>query len=72
MGYLTIQEVQKYTGLARSTIMSYLESGKLTGRKTGNSTSPWLIPADEVEELRQEKIRKLKAKIESISGPVNA
>jgi excisionase family DNA binding protein len=72
MGYLTIREVMNYTGYSRQTIMAYLESGRLNGRKTGEETSPWLIPADEVEELRQERIRKLNAKIKAISDPVTA
>ena len=70
MGYLTIQETMKYTGLSRPTIMAYLERGRLAGRKTGDATSPWLVAADGVEELRQDRIRKLEAKIANISEPV--
>ena len=71
MGYLTIQEVMEFTGLSRQTIMAYLKDGKLTGRKTGDATSPWLIPADEVERLRLDQVRKFKEKLKSISEPVN-
>ena len=72
MGYLTIQETMKYTGLSRQTITAYITRGKLTGRKTGNSTSPWLIPAEQVERLRLKRIARLQEQIHSISEPIHA
>jgi predicted DNA-binding transcriptional regulator AlpA len=70
MSFLTIQETMKATGVSRPTILAYLESGKLAGRKTGANTQPWLVSAESAESLRLERIAELEAKIAVISAPV--
>ena len=70
MGYLTIQETVRYTGLSRQTILARLARGEMKGRKTGPDTSPWLIPAGEVERVRCEQLDDLIGKAKAISNPV--
>jgi DNA-binding transcriptional MerR regulator len=67
---LTIQETMQATGYSRQTISAYLSRGLLRGRKAGGGTSPWLIPADEVERLRQQRVKELKTQLAAISEPV--
>lgn len=72
MNELTIQQVMKYTGLSRPTVLSMLGSGKMKGRKLDGVTNPWLVPALEVERVRQERVSRLLQAMQAISQPVPA
>ena len=70
MGHITILETTKYLNISRPTVMHYLKRGVLTGRKTGDSTSMWLIDADVVEGLRLRRVAQLTRQLDAISTPV--
>lgn len=70
MNELTIQQVMKYTGLSRPTVLSMLGNGKMQGRKLDGVTTPWLVPALEVERVRQEQVSRLLQRMQAISKPV--
>lgn len=71
MRHLTISEVQKYTGLSRNTIMAWIRNGKLAATKTGVKTAPWLVPGQEVERVRKERIAELTAELEILRQPIS-
>lgn len=70
MNDLTIQQVMKYTGLSRPTVLAMLGNGKIQGRKLDGVTTPWLVPASEVERVRQEQVSRLLQRMQAISHPV--
>lgn len=49
--YVSVPTFCKLTGAKRSTVIHYLNAGRLQGRKIGTKghTSPWEIPYREVE-----------------------
>lgn len=52
-------------------MMSWLEEGKFPGaRKVGGATSPWVIPAEDVEAVRVERVADLKRQMARIARPV--
>ena len=70
MNELTMQQALRYTGLSRPTLSKLLDCGAVKGRKLGDNTNPWLIPADEVERLRKERVSWLLERMQAISTPV--
>ncbi len=70
MKQLTMKQAMKYTGISRPTLSKLLDTGKLPGEKIGDNTNPWLIPADEVERLRKERVSWLLERMQAISTPV--
>ena len=70
MSYLTVVEMEKYTGFSRQTISAWLNRGKLQGKRVGAKGTPWLIPSDEVERVRLQRVAVLQTELDSISKPV--
>lgn len=54
--FLTVLEFCHLTGTKRSTVTTWLNLGKLHGRKTGSKghSSPWEIPYEEYERYVRE------------------
>lgn len=71
MKELTITQAQKYTGYSRNTLSAYVRGKKVVARQDGETvTAPWLIPAEEVERLRVQRLAELQQEIAKISRPV--
>jgi hypothetical protein len=67
---LTIAEAQTYTGYSRPTWLKWLDKGIVKGEKGDGATDAWFISSNDVERIRQEKIKELQAEIEKYSLPV--
>lgn len=66
--FYSVSQATRILGISRQTLMKWIDAGKISNaKKEGDgSTDPWLLPAEEVERLRQERVRELDEKIETL------
>lgn len=50
---LSIHEAAEALGVSESTIHRYLNSGKLSGFKTGDNTAPWRFEPEEIARYKR-------------------
>lgn len=53
-------QATEITAYSRQTLMRWIREGKLTAVKSGPATAPLLIPAAEIERIRQEHVAELR------------
>jgi len=71
MKEFTISQAMEWTGYSRNTLSRYVRGKKVVARQDGDTTTaPWLIPAEEVERLRVQRLAELQQEIAKISRPV--
>ena len=68
---MTISDAAKVLDVSRITMMKWLKEGRFKGarQENGSKTSPWFIPVEAVEDLRQQRIAEFSRQIERISIP---
>ena len=67
---LTIAEAQIVLDVTRQTLLSWIKSGHIKASKSAGIKGPWLIPAEEVEAKRIERIAALQQEIDALSKSV--
>ena len=67
--YWSTAEVADLLTISKQTVLNMWKRGELTGaEQLSNGRSSLVIPVDTVEELRQEKIKKLRAELEKLEA----
>lgn len=57
-----VSETARILDVSRQTLMKWIDQGRFKGvEKEPGNTGVWLIPADEVERVRQERLDELNA-----------
>lgn len=67
---LTIAEAQIVLDVTRQTLLTWIKSGYIKASKSAGAKGPWLIPAEEVEAKRKERIAALEEEIKALSRSV--
>lgn len=66
--HYSVSHATRILSVSRQTMMKWIDEGKFPGaEKSGDGTTdPWLIPAEEVERVRQERVAELESRIEEL------